>query len=217
MRSGKNSPIPTHDDGRDYLLLPWYFVRKRKNTFFETTSFAVRTPLWQLKQTRLCWHFNNRRRTVIQPISTTTSVESRNCPNPLQRQCPPLTQNQTNSNRSKTCTKRFWKSTEEDKKNYFHSLLRGDVLQTFKNITSPNRKKLGEILTVFNRKYAKTSVNGYGEAQISTTGFQSRKPKYNWFSGRTPEINKRCIRSCCSRDHRTIHLCHNGSPLEESN
>ena len=45
--------------------------------------------------------------------------------------------------------------TEEDKINYFHSLLRGDALQTFKNITSPNRENLGEILTVFRREYVK--------------------------------------------------------------
>ena len=42
--------------------------------------------------------------------------------------------------------------TEEVKKNYFHSLMRGDDLQTFKNITSPKRESLGEILTVFRRK-----------------------------------------------------------------
>ena len=45
--------------------------------------------------------------------------------------------------------------TEEDKVNYFHSLMLGDALQTFKNITSPNRENLGEILTVFRRKYVK--------------------------------------------------------------
>ena len=45
--------------------------------------------------------------------------------------------------------------TEEDKINYFHSLMRGDALQTFKNITSPNRENLGDILTVFRRKYVK--------------------------------------------------------------
>ena len=45
--------------------------------------------------------------------------------------------------------------TEEDKINYFHSLMRGDALQTFKNITSPNRENLIEILTVFRRKYVK--------------------------------------------------------------
>ena len=45
--------------------------------------------------------------------------------------------------------------TEEDKINYFHSLMRGDALQTFKNITSPNRVNLGELLTVFRREYLK--------------------------------------------------------------
>ena len=45
--------------------------------------------------------------------------------------------------------------TEEDKINYFHSLMRVDALQTFKNITSPNRENLGEILTVFRSKYVK--------------------------------------------------------------
>ena len=44
---------------------------------------------------------------------------------------------------------------EEDKINYFHSLMRGDALQTFKNNSSPNRENLTEILTVFRRKYVK--------------------------------------------------------------
>ena len=45
--------------------------------------------------------------------------------------------------------------TEEDKINYFHSPMRGDALQTFKTITSPNRENVGEILPVFRRKYVK--------------------------------------------------------------
>ena len=45
--------------------------------------------------------------------------------------------------------------TEEDEINYFHSLMRGDALQNLKNITSPNRENLGEILSVFRRNYAK--------------------------------------------------------------
>ena len=44
--------------------------------------------------------------------------------------------------------------TEQDKKYYFHSLMRSDALQTFKN-SSPNRENLTEILTVFRRKYVK--------------------------------------------------------------
>ena len=45
--------------------------------------------------------------------------------------------------------------TEEDRINYFHFLMRGDALQTFKNINCPTREKLGEILAVFRRKYVK--------------------------------------------------------------
>ena len=33
--------------------------------------------------------------------------------------------------------------------------MRGDALQTFKNINGPTREKLGEILAVFRRKYVK--------------------------------------------------------------
>ena len=45
--------------------------------------------------------------------------------------------------------------TEEDKRNYFHTLMSGDALRTFKNISSPSRENLSEILTVFGRKYEK--------------------------------------------------------------
>ena len=45
--------------------------------------------------------------------------------------------------------------TEGDKVNYFHSLMRGDALQTFKNMSSLNRENLTEILTVFRRKHVK--------------------------------------------------------------
>ena len=45
--------------------------------------------------------------------------------------------------------------TEDDRSNYFHSLMRGDALQTFKNINGPTRENLGEILAVFRRKYVK--------------------------------------------------------------
>ena len=42
--------------------------------------------------------------------------------------------------------------TQEDRINYFHSLMRGDALQTFKNINGPTRENLGEFLAVFRRK-----------------------------------------------------------------
>ena len=42
--------------------------------------------------------------------------------------------------------------TEENRTNYFHSLMRGDALQTFKDITSLNRENSKEVLTVLSRK-----------------------------------------------------------------
>ena len=45
--------------------------------------------------------------------------------------------------------------TEDDRINYFHSLMKGHALQTFKNINGPTRENLEEILAVFRRKYVK--------------------------------------------------------------
>ena len=45
--------------------------------------------------------------------------------------------------------------SEDDRINYFHSLMRGDALQTFENINGPTRENLEEILAVFRRKYVK--------------------------------------------------------------
>ena len=45
--------------------------------------------------------------------------------------------------------------TEENKINYFHPLIRGDPLQTFKNITCLNIGNLEEIFTVFRGNYLK--------------------------------------------------------------
>ena len=35
--------------------------------------------------------------------------------------------------------------TEDDRINYFHSLIKGDALQTLKNINVPTRENFGEI------------------------------------------------------------------------
>ena len=45
--------------------------------------------------------------------------------------------------------------TEEDRIKYFQSLTRAHALQTLKNINGPTPEDLGEILTVFRRKYVK--------------------------------------------------------------
>ena len=45
--------------------------------------------------------------------------------------------------------------TEQMKINHFHSLLRKNALQTFKNISSSNRQTLEDVLVIFRRKYVK--------------------------------------------------------------
>ena len=45
--------------------------------------------------------------------------------------------------------------TEAMKINHFHSLLRKNALQTFRNISSANRQTLEDVLAVFRRKYVK--------------------------------------------------------------
>ena len=67
--------------------------------------------------------------------------------------------------------------TEEDKMNYFQSLMRGDALQTFKNITSPNRENLGENPTVFRRKYVKPQSMATAKHNFQQLVFNPAKQK----------------------------------------
>ena len=67
--------------------------------------------------------------------------------------------------------------TEEDKINYFHSLMRGDALQTFKNITTPNREYLGAILTVFRRKYVKPQSMATAKHKFQRLAFNPANQK----------------------------------------
>ena len=71
--------------------------------------------------------------------------------------------------------------TEQDKINYFHSLMRGDALQTFKNITSPNRENLGEILTVFRRKCVKPQSMATAKHKFQRLVFNPAKQNLNDF------------------------------------
>ena len=67
--------------------------------------------------------------------------------------------------------------TQEEKINYFHSLMRGDALQTFKNITTPNRESLGEILTVFRRKCVKPQSMATAEHKFQRLVFNPANQK----------------------------------------
>ena len=62
--------------------------------------------------------------------------------------------------------------TEDARINYFHSLMRGDALQTFKNISGPTQDNLGEILAVFRWNYIKPQ-------SMSTAKYKFQKLDFN--------------------------------------
>ena len=67
--------------------------------------------------------------------------------------------------------------TEDDRINYFHSLMRGDALQTFKNINGPTRENLEEILAVFRRKYVKPQSMATAKQKIQKLVFNPANQK----------------------------------------
>ena len=71
--------------------------------------------------------------------------------------------------------------TEEDKIYFFHSLMRGDALQTFKNIDNPNRENLTGILTVFRRKYVKPQSMATAKHKFQQLVFNPVNQKLNHF------------------------------------
>ena len=56
--------------------------------------------------------------------------------------------------------------TEQMKINHFHSLLRKNALQTFRNINSTNRQTLKDVLVIFRQKYVKP------ESQMAPPGLR---------------------------------------------
>ena len=80
--------------------------------------------------------------------------------------------------------------TEEEKTNYFHSLMRGDALQTFENITSLNTVNLGESLTVFRRKYVKPQSLGTAKHIFRQPVFNSANQKLIDFLHELPKLAK---------------------------
>ena len=105
--------------------------------------------------------------------------------------------------------------TEGDKVIYFHSLMRGGALQTFKNISSLNRENLTEILNVFRRKHVKPQSMATARHKFQQLLFNPANQKLIDFFGRTPEIGKRSVRSWCPSNHWAIHICQDASAPEE--
>ena len=132
-------------------------------------NFAVSTPLRQLKHTTLCWPFNNWRLTGTLPISISISGETRNCPNPSQRQSPLLTGSLRNSN----CLKIFSKITENQQ--WTHGGGQNKILPlshawrsaaTIQKHHQTQQREFGRFFDCDMWKTRKISISGCSETQI---------------------------------------------------
>ena len=68
--------------------------------------------------------------------------------------------------------------TEDDRINYFHSLMRGDELQNFKNINDLTRENLGENRAVFRRKYVKPQLMATAKHKFQKLVFNPANQKF---------------------------------------
>ena len=84
--------------------------------------------------------------------------------------------------------------TEDDRINYFHSLMRGDALQTLKNINGPTRENLGEILAVFRRKYVKPQSMATAKHRFQKLVFNPANQKLVDFLDELQKLAKNAFR-----------------------
>ena len=68
--------------------------------------------------------------------------------------------------------------------------MRGDALQTFKNITGPNRENLGEILTVFRRTYVKPQSMATAKHKLQRLVFNPANQKLIGFLDELQKLEK---------------------------
>ena len=80
--------------------------------------------------------------------------------------------------------------TEDDRINYFHSLMRGDALQTFKNINGPTRESLEEILAVFRRNYVKPQSMATAKHKFQKLVFNPANQRLLDFLGELQKLAK---------------------------
>ena len=56
--------------------------------------------------------------------------------------------------------------TEDNRIKQLHSLMRGNALQVFKNVSNPTREKMGDVLAVFRRRNVKSQSMAAAKRRI---------------------------------------------------
>ena len=195
-RKSHSAPPVHHQESRKRTILP-----VNRNSAVEITL------LWS-KQTKSYWLFSSWQITTILQTFILKSTEYPNCQNRSWQRCPVSTGKMRSSGclKIQTRLKLHYQLTEVNRNNYFHYLMRGDALQTFKNINGPARESLRELLGVFN-----------SETQIPEIHLQCCKSKVGRFSWLTSKTGQRRTGHGCPCHHRIIHICQNATTPEEIN
>ena len=84
--------------------------------------------------------------------------------------------------------------TEEDRMNYFHSLMRGDALQTFKKNQWPNPSESGRNLGSFSKERRETPIDDDSGTQIPGTCPQPSKSNLVEFRDELQKLAKDAFR-----------------------
>ena len=105
--------------------------------------------------------------------------------------------------------------TEGDKKNNFHSLMRGDALQTLKTITSFNKKNLGETLTAFRQSYVKPQSIATAKHKVQRLVFKPANQKLKAVLNELQKLAKDAFGVRHSGDYSAIPICQNVYPPEK--
>ena len=94
--------------------------------------------------------------------------------------------------------------------------MRGDALQTFENISSPNRENLAEILTVFRRKYVKPQSMAAAKHKFQQLVFNPVNQKLIDFLDELQKLAKDAF-GAAAQAIIAIHLRQDASTPEEIN
>ena len=106
--------------------------------------------------------------------------------------------------------------TEENNLNNFHSLMRGDSPHTIENITSLNRKNLGEILNVSRRKNLKHQLMATAKQKFQRLDFNPANQKVINFLDELPKLAKDPF-GVAAEAIIALHICQKASTPEEIN
>ena len=106
--------------------------------------------------------------------------------------------------------------SEEEQIHYFHSLLRDEALQTYRNMTDTNRASLEDITATFRRRYARPQSIATAICKWEQLYFDPSPQTFQKLLGTISKTSRGGVRRRCPKIYRNIVLCQNADPLETS-